>query len=827
MSEQPGAKPTLTRRTFLKTTGAVAGAAAVAGGTGALTALAEDCKVGQAIGENEQIFRGVCRPNCFGFCHLNVHVRDGNIVKTSRSAYKNEQYSRICHRGLSHVQRIYDPDRVKYPLRRVDGTERGAGQWERISWDEAIADIARHIKDVQGKYGEQALAYHVASGNQTLLTYMVPMRLFNILHATSISASVDAGTSYGLKRMCGASTNAWEANERTDLPNAKSIIVWGSNATDSQVQSWHFIDEARRNGTKLVVVDPIFTEIASKADEWIPIRPGADAALILSIMNEIIVRDAINTDYLKKYTVAPFLVRSDTGRFLRRSDTGISPTPTGTIDATTKKEELYNPAMVLEDGFLVSADDSVDPDLEAEYEIDGVACKTAYALLKEEVQKYPAEKAEDLTEVPRDTIKKLAGICIDGPVTHYVGYGPQAYGNGVHPTHAGMTMCALTGNIGYPGASYGSFWVAFSGFNAAFIMPTGINPSGAISILEFPDVVRDSVFRGKEHPIKMLYVFCANPLCCMADTNALKEAFDDLEYIVVVDPMMTDTACYSDLVLPATQWFEEADVTYTGETAVLAYTEKAIEPLYESKTDPEITRLLASELGLEEHFPFSDEEALDTMLTTPACQKLGITFQKLKEEKELRFLPKEPHIAFEGGSFSTPSGRLEFYLENPTPNQGSNKEITPDLIEREHLPRFYPPLEVWPDNVLREKYPLILMSKRPRYRVHSQWFNVRALRELDPEPTVEMSPSDALERGISNGDYVECYNDRGHAVARAVLSEAIRPGVMVYPKGWQAAQHKAGSWSELTHREFDPFCPNYNWMDTLVEVRVWGEGSEK
>lgn len=106
----------LTRRSFLKTTGAV-GVAAVAAGaaTPQLAAIAEGYEPGQPETQGEQIFRGVCRPNCFGFCHLNVHVRDGKVVKTSRAEYNESCYTRICQRGLSHVQRIYDPERLKYP----------------------------------------------------------------------------------------------------------------------------------------------------------------------------------------------------------------------------------------------------------------------------------------------------------------------------------------------------------------------------------------------------------------------------------------------------------------------------------------------------------------------------------------------------------------------------------------------------------------------------------------------------------------------------------------------------------------------------------------
>jgi anaerobic selenocysteine-containing dehydrogenase len=135
-------------------------------------------------------------------------------------------------------------------------------------------------------------------------------------------------------------------------------------------------------------------------------------------------------------------------------------------------------------------------------------------------------------------------------------------------------------------------------------------------------------------------------------------------------------------------------------------------------------------------------------------------------------------------------------------------------------------MEAWSENELYAKYPFILMSARPRYRVHSQWHTTPLLRELDPEPIIWINPKDAQAKGISDGDYVECVNDRGHAVGKAVYSEAMRQGVLVYPKSWQKSQHKAGCWSELTNPDFDVFGVNSNFMDVLCDIRVWDGGEE-
>lgn len=831
--------PALTRRGFLKTTGAAAGVVAAAGaGAPMLQAFGAAYESGQKEGGGEQIFRSVCRPNCFGFCHLNVHVRDGKVVKTSRAPYNEDCYTRICQRGLSHVYRIYDPERLQHPLRRAEGTERGAGEWERVSWDEALSEIAEKIQSIQSQYGESAVAFLTASGNQSAGITSAYSRLAALLNASSVGACLDMGSYYGMQAVAGLyisplmGLQMWEGNEPTDAKNAKTIVVWGANITDAQVQNWHLIKEAMQGGTKLVVIDPVFTQVASKADKWVSIRPGSDTLLKYAIMNVVLEKGAQDVEYLRQHTVAPFLVRSDTGMFVRRSDTGVDPVPTGVVDATTGKEVMDDPYMVLSNGALVPVTEASEPEIEGTYDLEGVPCRTAYELLKEEILKHTPEEASKITEVSVEDIYELADICMDTPVYHYEGYGPQAYNNGAHATMAGLTLCALLGNLGKPGASYGAFWGVHMGVNSVYTAPNGPSKGFSIPSVDLRNVVETGQFAGQKADIKMLWMYSANPLNTHTDTHAWTDVIiPAMDYVVVADSVMTDSARYADMVLPIAQWFELEEVANAGQCSSLHHNEKAIEPLYESKPDTQIVSELAQKLGLGEYFTLSNEEILEEVYGTDAGKALGITMDDLREKKQIRFIPgdaeSDPHIAYKDGAFGTTSGRFEFYREAPMVRALTTKTPTSEEIERERMPHWFPPLEAWPENELYKKYPLVLMSERPRFRVHSQWFSVPVLRELDPEPYVKINPVDAEARGISDGDYVECYNDRGFAVAKAVFSNAIRPGALVYPKGWQMTQHKAGGWSELSSTEFDAFAVNNNFMDVLCEVRVWNEGGAR
>lgn len=821
MSNRNSAQGGLTRRGFLRATGAAAALGAMSGLAGCSSA-SESSQLAEA-GSEEQVFRGVCRPNCFAFCHLNLHVRDGKLVKTSRGEYNESCYTRICQRGLSHVHRIYDPERVLHPLKRVEGTERGAGEWERISWDEAFEAVANEIKNAQDKYGKSSVSFYSISGNKAAAMDNAYNRFKALLNATTISMAVDMASVFGFTRHAGAAltgmaNSLWEGNEPTDMKNAKTIVTWGANVTDGQIHNWHLVKEAMESGVKLVVVDPTFTQIAAKADKWISIRPGTDAALKYGVMNIALEKGVEDRDFIRDHTCAPFLVRDDTKKFLRLCD----------IEGG---EEEDSPVVVLDSGTLVPLDQAVAPEVEGEYEFSGIKCRTAYSILKDEIALWTPEKVSETTDIPLETIYEFADICFDRPVFHYEGYGPQAYSNGVHSTSTGFLMCALLGNMGYSGASYGAFWTQFAGLDKAYGAPCE-NPTPGINTVDLKNIIEAGSYKGTPLDLKVLWVYCGNPVSTCCETNVWTQTIiPNLDCLIVADSAMTDTARYADYVLPIAQFFEVEEVAYAGQTASLHYSEKAIDSPGEAKSDIDVIAGVAEKLGLGEYFVKKPREILDELLSSKMCKENGVSLERLLAERQIRFLPGDaetnPHVAWEGGVFNSPSQRFEFYVESPVPRAATSVEPTEDEIERERIPRFFPPHEAWFENPLYEQYPLVCMSERPRYRVHSQWFSTPLLRELDPEPVVKINPKDASDRGIEDGAYVECFNDRGHAVAKAIYSEAIRPGTLVYPKNWQAYQHKAGSWSELTSTEFDVFGVNYNFMDVLCDARIWSDGGEE
>jgi molybdopterin-containing oxidoreductase family molybdopterin binding subunit len=799
----------LSRRTFLKGTAAAGAATALmTTSSGAvLEALAEGVEQAQSSGV-ETLVDSVCRPNCWESCRLYAHVRDGRVVKVSMAPMADPRYNRVCLRGLAHAQRMYNANRLKYPMKRAG--ERGEDKWERISWDEASTMLVDRWNAIRAEHGDQAVSFFPISGNYGAIhgSGGISVKMQNALGATKIDPSLDMAFPVGIARVIGGFP-FMHNNECADIVNARTIIVWGSNIAESQIHNWHFIADAIEKGAKLVVIDPMFTSTAAKAHIFVPIRPASDAALALAMMQVIIEEKLYDEAFMREHSVAPFLVREDTKRFLRQSDITGEAVAEGEVDPYLVWDADADEARPLEE--------VTNAALEGSYEIDGIKVNTAFELLKALAAQYTPEEAAKLTDVRPEQTRQIARLyATNGPAMFYPGFGPDHYDNGHMHGHALGTLAGLTGNLGKPGAGAGMY-IGGAGINYAGIMfPPDFRSGPSIPVLNLREVLESGEFKGQSHPIKAMYVHCANPLSNTVDQREwLDHILPALDFVVVADMEMTDSARYADLVLPVAHWFEVNEVVASGNHPMAMLQDKAVEPAFEAKSDVDIMRLIAPGLGVGDSFTMSDDELVDVILDSDGLRAVGITPEALREQKSMRWTPN-PYIFGEGGIVPTPTGRVEFYVENPTPRTDYGQTFD---VDAERLPYFRPPAEAWPEHPLYEKYPLVAIQEHTRWRVHSQFFDNPWLRELDPEPVIKLCPEDAAARGIQTGDYVEAFNDRGHAVLKAVVSDALRPGLVNIPKGWQRNQFREGGYQELTKSYLNPVTINQSYFDVLVEVR--------
>lgn len=806
----------LSRRSFLK--GSLAASALAVGGSAYLTGCAPKSageggekvpETGEPVQVDEEIYSGVCRGNCYGGCFLNVHVRDGKVVRTSARDLPEPEWNRICSKGLSHVFRIYDPERVKYPMRRVG--ERGAGEWEQISWDEALTEMAEKFQGYIDEFGPTSVCYWYGSGNDSFANNI--NRFMNHIGGTKVFQQLDMALFYATMKSVGVGMN-FNGNEMSDLKNAKTVVVWGSNPAVSQMQGMHFLMEARDAGTKVIAIDPVYSATVAKCDEWVPIATGTDGLLAMAIMNVIIEKGWQDTAFMKASTVAPFLVKESDGKYLRLSDLGQA-------EAGSEAD-----AIVVTDGsgtFDVP-DKIADPVIEGTFDANGQKATCAYSLLLERLAQYPVEEASRQCDVPVETIEHLAeALAVDTPATIYMCLGLDHYQNGFYSMFDICCIPALTGSAGKPGAFTGSSESLFY-FYTNPENPYGLTSEGAVGMKytipcnAMNEVMDTKTFLGEHIEPKALWVFRSNLLSNMCQRQYTKEWLDKIEYLVVGDINFNENARYADLLLPVCHWFEQEDFGATyPQNPFIEYQEKAIDPLYESKSDFDIVRELADKMGFGDQFDFTPGDFFDEEMKA-ADPSLGLSYAAIKEQKAIRGLPgsaEAPFVHGAGGVFPTATGRLQFYEESPAPNTDFGQSYD---LSNETLPYWEPPREVAAGRTPNEKYPLQILSDHQKLRTHTQWINIAPILELDPEPTVKLHPDTAAERNIAEGDTVRIFNDRGYVVMRAHLSEGVRPDVLLCSRGWDQNQYIDGNLQDVLQIGVHPVCVTQAFFDAIGNI---------
>jgi anaerobic selenocysteine-containing dehydrogenase len=386
------------------------------------------------------------------------------------------------------------------------------------------------------------------------------------------------------------------------------------------------------------------------------------------------------------------------------------------------------------------------------------------------------EYVSELTEVPAETITHLAEVYGDRPVTSIIGLGMQRYKNGGNTIRLLDALTAVSGNIGIPGggANYANKQVGQSFAFNEMTMPERKTASRTFTMMRQSEGILSAI----NPEIKMGIVTCGNPLTQVPDTKRVKEAFSSLETLVVIDQFMTDTAMMADYVLPAATVFETEDVYYSSMYHhYVNHGPKLVEPPGEAKPDAWIWTELANRLGFGEEFDFTREEYLKMGLAD--LVKNGITLDKIRAEKFVE-LPVNK-IPWSDRQFKTPSGKYEF--------TSLNGKLTLSL----------PTETKWTNPELAQKYPFTLLTIHPLRSNHSQHFQ---LFEPKPYVKVEIAESVAVEKGLSNQDYVRVWNDRGEITGYVSIMKNAHPGTVNIDEGLSV--RFGGSVNQLTSsRESD------------------------
>ncbi len=758
----------VSRRGFLKWSAALGGAAVLAnGGLAFGMEQAEPAPSGQPLAAEgaTKIVWNACNVNCGSRCPLRVHVRNGEVVRIEPDNTGSEKFGdfqiRACVRGRSVRHRIYNADRLKYPMKRVG--KRGEGKFAQISWEEALDTIANSMKSIKEKYGNEAFYINYATGSlgAFLRRSWPPGTSFIARLMNAYGGYLNHYGTYSTAEIAAAMPYTYGANSGNsidDIVNSKLVVIFGNDPSSTRMSGGgvvYFLQQAKKiGGAKVIVIDPLYTDTAATVgDEWVPIRPGSDAALVSAMAHVMITEKLVDQAFLDKYCVG-------------YDDAHL---PEGVPAGSSYK------AYILGEG----------PD------------KTI---------KTPAWAAP-ITGIPERTIVRLAReIALTKPAYIVQGWGPQRQASGEQTCRAIAMLPILTGNVGISGGNTGAREGAFGLPFPAF--PSLENPvKTSISVFMWTDAIErgdqmtalaDGV-RGADKlkvPIKFIWNYAGNCLVNQhSDAGRTIKLLQDeskCEMIVVSENHMTASAKVADILLPDVSMLEVDDIVTQGSSGNMGYVifaSKAIEPMFECRNIYDVCTELSKRLGIADKF--TEGKSYDDWLrwtVDEARKKIPELpeFDKFREMGIFRKNAKAPIVALKAfrddpdkNKLTTPSGKIEIYSKALDDISKKWKLPEGDVITA--LPIYTPTWET-PSDPLSKKYPLQMIGQHFKQRTHSTYGNVDWMKEAVPQE-VWINAADAEARGITHGDMVKVFNDRGTIVLPAKVTVRITPGVISVPQG--------------------------------------------
>ena len=751
----------------------------------------------------DKIVWSTCNVNCGSRCPVRLFVKDGRVVRVepdnTGENVTGAHEIRACLRGRGLRRWVYSKDRLLHPLKRVG--RRGEGRFERISWDQALDIVAAELHRVLERFGNEAVFRMYGTGNLGGVVSSRDQidRLMNML-----GGRLDLHNSYSTAQIEHAMQYTYgekeTGNHISDLANSKLAVFFGNNPAETRMSGGGTVRDLilarQKSGVRLIVIDPRHTDTAAGlADEWIPIRPGTDAALVNGLAYVLITEELVDHAFLNSHTLG-----YDKNTM-----------PEGVLSSNSYKDYILGRG----------------PD---------------------RFPKTPGWSAA-ITGIPAEHITRLAReIGTTKPVYIAQGWGPQRHAGGEQSARAICMLPILTGNVGIPGGNSGDreapFGIPFPG------IPVGENPvKTSIPCFLWTRAIQDhhhmtalnSGLRGKERltaPIKFLWNFASNILINQhSDINRTKAILADdkkCEMIVVIDNMMTASARFGDILLPATSSFEENDLCYQSyamEMGALVMRQQAIEPLGESRTLFDICAGVARRMGAGDIFTQGrgHDEWVEEMYHR--CRRvrpeLPEDFKAAVQTGIFKWArPGNPRVGLKafrdnpaGSPLKTPSGKIEIFSPRLW-QMGRTWELPKgDVITA--LPEYHP---TWgdPDQAACPDYPLQCVGHHYKQRTHSTYGNNPWLEEAAPQ-MVWINPLDAEPREISHGDRVRNFNSFGQTETRAKVTPRIMPGVISLPQGaWHregpGGVDENGSINILTSQRPSPLAKGNPQHSNLVQV---------
>jgi len=559
----------------------------------------------------KKVVHAACPHDCPDACGVLITVEDGRATKIQGDPEHPVTRGFLCAKVAKYLERVYSPDRVMYPMRRVaaKGIAAGAASagespaptqvWQRITWDEALDEITARFRTITAEFGSEAILPYSYGGTLGAINgASMDRRFFGRLGASQLERAIcSAAGEAGLISVLGVKLGT----EPEQFVHSRYIIAWASNIHGNNVHLWPFIEEARRKGAKLVVIDPYRTRTAACADWYLPINPGTDGALALAMMHVIIAEDLHDADYVAKYTLG-------------------------------------------------------------------------FDELREKVKNYPPERVAHWTGISAADIRKLAHeYATVRPAVIRLNYGVQRSEGGGMATRAIAMLPCITGSWkevggGLQMSTSGAFGLNKVSLTRPNLKPDGLHhPPRSVNMVELGKALNTL----SNPPVKALFVYGSNPAAVCPNHNEVIRGLKRPDLFTVVhEQFFTDTTDYADIVLPATTFFEHKDLQTAYGHYYVQVSDQAIEPLGECRPNVELFRALAARMGFNDScFNESIDQMIDGALDSSNPWLQGITRERLQREPQVRLNfsgqseTSEPFLPFAGGNFHTPSGKAELYSE--------------------------------------------------------------------------------------------------------------------------------------------------------------------
>ena len=733
---------------------------------------------------------------CTSRCGVLATVQDG--VLTQVNADPDHPNGCICVKGTAAPEIVYSPERLRHPMVRTRPKGDANPGWVRISWEQALNLAVLRLNEVKDNYGSEAVVFSRATtaGSAAIDYDGWLQRLANAFGSPNLLTSNHICT---WNRRVGSKYTYGTGMPLPDFDNTQCMLLWGINPTATSPAQAARINRARNRGAKLIVIDPRKTNLAAKADCWLRVRPGADGELAMAMIYVLLEENLLDAAFARKWTNAPYLVRSDNHRLLTESDV-----------LSDGREDKW---MVWDERTNSPVDCRADQ-LEASPALFGtfpvklpngqtVQCRPALQLLKEAVAPFAPERSETITAVPaQDARRAVRLFAKEKPSCYCTWVGLEQDHDAMQTNRAVCIFYSLTGQHDHRGSNVLFTTTLTNSITGRELLPKDkaelrlgrekhpLGPGADPGLVQAAEVY-DAILTGQPYPIKAIILFGTDPLIGHGDPLRGKAALEALEFYVHVDSTINPSAMFADLILPAaTCWEREAllpSFEMAEDTLKWAQLRPAVvKPLHESRSDTEIIFDLATRLGFSEQFFHGDIDAAWNYQLAPSgfsTEQLRANPVGLRSSVVTRHLKYAESNGQAPAGFDTPSGKIEIYSAS-------------------FLKAGYAPLPQFSHRPVDETFPLMLTFFRDIHFCDEQHRNVPRLRRNVPEPFLEIHPTTATAQEVKNGDWIFLETASGTVRLKAKLNESLHPSVVATVYGWWQACE------QLKLNGHDPFSAN-------------------